>query len=59
MRLMPGLRSWVGSMGIGDHVTIRIDVDDDGKTDAKIPLKWAIIVGGVLLAACPLTRGLL
>jgi len=41
------------------HVTIRIDVDDDGKTDAKVPLKWVVIVGGVLLAACPLTRGLL
>jgi len=39
-------------------VTIRIDVDDDGKTDAKVPLKWVLIVGGVLLAACPLTRGL-
>lgn len=40
-------------------MTIRIDVDDDGKTDAKIPLKWAIAVGGVLAALCPLSRALL
>lgn len=40
-------------------MTIRIDVDDDGETDAKIPLKWAIVVGGALAALCPLSRALL
>jgi len=40
-------------------MTIRIDVDDDGKTDAKIPLKWAMAVGGVLAMLCPLTRAFL
>jgi hypothetical protein len=37
-------------------VTIRIDVDDDGKTDAKVPLKWAVVVLASLLAGCGLTR---
>jgi len=37
-------------------MTIRIDVDDDGTTDAKVPLKWAIIGLSALLAVCGLTR---
>lgn len=40
-------------------MTIRIDVDDDGTTDAKFPLKWAIVIGSALAVACPLTRVLL
>jgi hypothetical protein len=37
-------------------LTIRIDVDDDGTTDAKVPLKWAIIALSALLCVCGLTR---
>ena len=37
-------------------MTIRIDVDDDGSTDAKIPLKWAIIILSGLLTACGMSR---
>lgn len=37
-------------------MTIRIDVDDDGTTDAKVPLKWAVIVLTALLSVCGLTR---
>ena len=37
-------------------MTIRIDVDDDGTTDAKVPLKWAVIALSALLAVCGLTR---
>lgn len=37
-------------------MTIRIDVDDDGKTDAKIPLKWAIIVGAIIASSCGLSQ---
>lgn len=37
-------------------MTIRIDVDDDGTTDAKVPLKWAMVAMGALLAACGLSR---
>lgn len=37
-------------------VTIRIDVDDDGTTDAKLPLKWAVAIGAALAAACGLSR---
>ncbi len=39
-------------------MTIRIDVDDDGTTDAKFPLKWAIVIGTSLAAACGLSRWL-
>jgi len=37
-------------------LTIRIDVDNDGTTDAKVPLKWAIVVGGVLASICGISR---
>jgi hypothetical protein len=37
-------------------LTIRIDVDDDGKTDAKFPLKWAMIVASALLTLCGASR---
>jgi hypothetical protein len=37
-------------------VTIRIDVDDDGTTDAKIPLKWGMIIATALLSLCGASR---
>ena len=37
-------------------MTIRIDVDDDGTTDAKIPLKWAVAIGAALATVCGLSR---
>ena len=40
-------------------MTIRIDVDDDGKTDAKIPLKWAMAIGAAIAAVCPIARFIL
>ena len=40
-------------------LTIRIDVDDDGTTDAKLPLRWAILIGSALIGACGLSRWLM
>lgn len=37
-------------------MTIRIDVDNDGQTDAKFPLKWAAIVASALLTLCGASR---
>ena len=37
-------------------MTIRIDVDDDGKDDARFPLKWAVAIGAALATACGLSR---
>lgn len=50
-----GQRVRVGFVGC-IVMTIRIDVDDDGKTDAKIPLKWAVAIGAVLATLCPIAR---
>lgn len=37
-------------------MTIRIDVDDDGTTDAKFPLKWGVIIATALLSLCGASR---
>lgn len=37
-------------------MTIRIDTDGDGKDDAMLPLKWAVVVLSGLAAACGLSR---
>jgi len=40
-------------------MTIRIDVDDDGRDDARFPLKWAVAIAAALAGACGLSRFLL
>lgn len=37
-------------------MTIRIDVDDDGDDDARLPLKWAVMALAALLGVCGVTR---